>query len=88
MDLIVKILDLSRAFFMGSNFSKIDKHFLSEYFCHDFIFDGGPVTTDGLHEEAPDILGKKLLTQFFLVPKLANWNVQKSCLTAENLWQN
>lgn len=65
-------------FFMGNNFSKIDKQFFAQHFCQNFIFDRDSVIIDGLHAEVLEVLCKELLAQFFFIPMLANWNVQKA----------
>lgn len=57
MDLNVKILDLSNAFLMRTNFpNKIRKSLLPEHIQHHFARDGSHLIIDGLHAEASDDL--------------------------------
>jgi intermediate peptidase len=57
VDLNVKILDLSNAFLMRTNFpNKIRKSLLPEHIQHHFARDGSHLIIDGLHAEASDDL--------------------------------
>ncbi|XP_008058214.1 mitochondrial intermediate peptidase [Carlito syrichta] len=77
VDLNVKILDLSSAFLMGTNFpNKIKKHLLPEHIHHHFQAAGDHVVVDGLHAEAPDDLVREAAYKVFLYPNAA----QLKCL--------
>lgn len=57
VDFNVKILDLSSIFFMGINFfNKIEKYFLLEYICYNFMFVGDYIIIDGFYVEVLDDL--------------------------------
>lgn len=76
MDLNVKILDLSSAFLMGTNFPiKIQKHLLPEHIQHHFARDGRHLVIDGLHAEASDDLVGRSLPLLLCVPPEYQWMV-------------
>ncbi|XP_003796765.1 mitochondrial intermediate peptidase [Otolemur garnettii] len=86
VDLNVKILDLSSAFLMGTNFpNKIEKHLLPEHVRHNFISDGNHVIIDGLHAEASDDLVREAAYKIFLYPNTGQLKCLEELLSNRDL---
>nr|XP_021505811.1 mitochondrial intermediate peptidase isoform X2 [Meriones unguiculatus] len=89
VDLNVKILDLSSAFLMGTNFpNKIQKHLLPEHVRHHFARDGDYVVIDGLHAEASDDLVREVAYKIFLYPNAGQLKCLEELLSSRDLLAN
>ncbi|XP_055473325.1 mitochondrial intermediate peptidase [Psammomys obesus] len=89
VDLNVKILDLSSAFLMGTNFpNKIQKHLLPEHVRHHFARDGDYVVVDGLHAEASDDLVREVAYKIFLYPNAGQLKCLEELLSSRDLLAN
>ncbi|KAL6067271.1 hypothetical protein STEG23_006109 [Scotinomys teguina] len=89
VDLNVKILDLSSAFLMGTNFpNKIQKHLLPEHIRHHFARDGSYVVIDGLHAEASDDLVREAAYKIFLYPNAGQLKCLEELLSCRDLLAN
>uniref|UniRef100_A0ABK0LJA8 Mitochondrial intermediate peptidase n=1 Tax=Rattus norvegicus TaxID=10116 RepID=A0ABK0LJA8_RAT len=89
VDLNVKILDLSSAFLMGTNFPiKIQKHLLPEHIQHHFARDGRHLVIDGLHAEASDDLVREAAYKIFLYPNADQLKCLEELLSSRDLLAN
>lgn len=89
VDLNVKILDLSSAFLMGTNFpNKIQKHLLPEHIRHHFARDGSYAVVDGLHAEASDDLVREAAYKIFLYPNAGQLKCLEELLSSRDLLAN
>ncbi|EDL36112.1 mitochondrial intermediate peptidase [Mus musculus] len=86
VDLNVKILDLSNAFLMRTNFpNKIRKSLLPEHIQHHFARDGSHLIIDGLHAEASDDLVREAAYKIFLYPNADQLKCLEELLSSRDL---
>ncbi|EGW04620.1 mitochondrial intermediate peptidase isoform X1 [Cricetulus griseus] len=89
VDLNVKILDLSSAFLMGTNFpNKIQNHLLPEHVRRHFARDGSYTVIDGLHAEASDDLVREAAYKIFLYPNAGQLKCLEELLSSRDRLAN